>query len=516
MSSLLKSTGVVSLMTLVSRMLGFVREILFAALLGTGAAMDVFFVAFRIPNLFRRLFAEGAFTQAFVPVFTDAKTRQSPDEVKKLVDVVAGTLAGVLALLTGLGMLGAPLVMWAFAPGFADDAAKFEQGVTLLRWTFPYLFFISLTAFVGGVLNAYGRFAGAAFNPVWLNVCLIAAAWCYAPSVEALAIGVFIAGIVQLLFLLPSIARLGLLPHPRWGWRDPQVRKIMVLMLPIMIGSSASQFSLILDTIIASFLPGDGSVSWLWYADRLMEFPLGIFSIAIATVILPALARQHARQSPADFSATLDWGLRLTLLIGLPAAVALLLLAGPLVSTIYQHGVVRPHDVAMMAWALAAYAFGFLGFSFVKVLVPGFYARQETRAPLRYAFISFGAGMVCSLLFTGAALALDFAAPHAAIALATATGAWINAALLLRRLRADGIYRPGAGWGRFALQLLLANGAMAAVLVLMPGELASWTAAPALERIGRLALIIAAAGAAYFAVLWAAGVRPRHFRQGGA
>jgi putative peptidoglycan lipid II flippase len=510
--SLLKSTGVVSLMTLASRVLGFVREILFAALLGAGAAMDVFFVAFRIPNLFRRLFAEGAFTQAFVPVFTDVKTR-SPDEAKALVDVVAGTLAGILALITGACMLGAPLVMWAFAPGFADDAVKFEQGVTLLRWTFPYLFFISLTAFAGGVLNAYGKFAGAAFNPVWLNVCLIAAAWFYAPSVEALAIAVFVAGIVQLLFLLPSLARLGLLPHPRWGWRDPQVRRIMLLMVPIMIGSSASQFSLLLDTIIASFLPGDGSVAWLWYADRLMEFPLGTFSIAIATVILPALARQHAGQSPQAFSATLDWGLRLTLLIGVPATLGLLLLAGPLISTIYQHGVITPHDVGMMAWALGAYSLGFLGFSFVKVLVPGFYARQETGAPLRYAFISFGSGMVASVALTVTALQLDFVAPHAAIALSTALGAWINAALLLRRLRRDGVYRPAAQWGRFALQLLVANALMAGLLLVAAGDLAAWTGAGKLDRIVRLAALVGGSAALYFGALWTLGVRLRDFRQ---
>jgi putative peptidoglycan lipid II flippase len=513
--SLLKSTGVVGTMTFASRALGFVREILFVALLGTGAAMDVFFVAFRIPNLFRRLFAEGAFTQAFVPVFSEAKARRSPDEVKALVDVVAGTLAGILAIITGLAMLGAPLVMWLFAPGFADDAAKFSQGIELLRWTFPYLFFISLTAFAGGVLNTYGRFAGPAFNPVWLNVCLIVAAWFYG-SVEALAIGVFAAGIVQLLFLLPGLAKLGLLPHPRWGWSDPQVRRIMTLMIPIMLGSSASQFSLLLDTIIASFLPGDGSVSWLWYADRLMEFPLGTFSVAIATVILPALARQHARESPQDFSATLDWGLRLTLLIGLPATLGLLLLAGPLVSTIYQHGVATARDVEMMSWALAAYAMGFLGFSFVKVLVPGFYARQETRVPLRYAVVSFVSGMICSLAFTGTAIALEFVAPHAAIALATATGAWINAALLFRRLRHDGIYRPDSRWRRFGFQLLLANGLMAVVLLAMTGELSQWTAAATGERIVHLALLIGAAVVAYFGALWVLGARVRDFRQSSA
>lgn len=510
--SLLKSTGVVSSMTLVSRILGFVREILFAAQIGMGAAMDVFFVAFRIPNLFRRMFAEGAFTQAFVPVFTETRAQRSPEELKRLVDVVSGTLAGVLAIVTAVAMLGAPAVMFLFAPGFADDAQKFWQGVELLRWTFPYLFFISLTALAAGILNAHGKFAGAAFNPVWLNVCLIAAAWAFGTA-EALAIGVFVAGIVQLLFLLPSVAKLGLLPRPRWGWSDPQVRRIITLMVPIMIGSSASQFSLILDTVIASFLPGDGSVSWLWYSDRLMEFALGTFSVAIATVMLPSLARRHATADPGGFSGTIDWGLRLTLLVGVPATLGLALLAGPLVSTVYQHGEVTERDVHMTAWALIAYALGFLGFSLVKVLVTGFYARQETRIPLRYAVASFAAGMACSVAFTGLALWQQFAAPHAAIALATAAGAWINAALLFRRLGRDAVYLPQAGWGRFGLQLLVANALMAGLLLALAGDLSEWTSATALNRAVRLTGTILAAVTLYFGALWALGVRVRDFRQ---
>lgn len=511
--SLLKSTGVVSLMTLMSRVLGFVRDILMAALYGVSAATDVFFVTFRIPNLFRRLFAEGAFAQSFVPVLTEARTARTPEEIKALVDVVAGTLAGVLLIITALAVLGAPLVLLLFAPGFADQPEKFALGVELLRWTFPYLLLISLTAFLGGILNAHGKFAAAAVNPIWLNVCMITAAWFFAPSVEALAISVLAAGLVQLLFLLPAVAGIGLLPHPRWGWRDPQVRRIITLMIPIMIGSSASQFSLILDTIIASFLEGDGYITWLWWGDRLMEFPLGTFSIAIATVILPSLAAQHARQSPVAYSATLDWGLRMVFVIGLPAMLGLLLLAGPLVSTLFQYGRATTHDVEMAAWALAAYSFAFLGFSLVKVLVPGFYARQETRAPLRYAFIAFGSGMVCSVTFTSIAVAADFVAPHAAIALATAMSAWINASLLFRRLRRDGIYVPGAGWGRFGVQLLVANALMAAVLLYFVGDLGGWTGAPALERGGRLALIILAAVSVYFGTLWALGARLKDFRQ---
>lgn len=512
MSSLLRSTGVVSLMTLVSRVLGFVRDILMATLFGVSAATDVFFVTFRIPNLFRRLFAEGAFAQSFVPVLSESRALRSPEEVKALVDVVAGTLAGVLLIITALAVIGAPLVLFVFAPGFADQPEKFGLGVELLRWTFPYLLLISLTAFLAGILNAYGKFAGPALNPMWLNVCMIAAAWFFAPSVEALAIAVFVAGVVQLLFLLPAVAKLGLLPHPRWGWRDAQVRRIMTLMVPIMIGSSASQFSLLLDTVIASFLPGDGNVTWLWWGDRLMEFPLGIFSIAIATVILPSLAAQHARQSPAAFSATLDWGLRMVLVIGVPAMLGLLLLAGPLISTLFQHGRATAHDVHMAAWALAAYSFGFLGFSMVKVLVPGFYARQDTRAPLRYAFISFGTGMACSLLFTGTALWAGFVAPHAGIALATATAAWVNAGLLFRRLRRDGVYKPAPGWGAFGWRLLAASVLMAAGLWAFTGPLSAWTGAGAVDRVLRLALLVGGAAAVYFGALWGLGLRPRDLR----
>lgn len=512
--SLLKSTGVVGTMTFVSRVLGFVRDQLQARLFGADASMDVFFVAFRIPNLFRRLFAEGAFTQAFVPVLTEARTTRTEAEVKQLVDVVAGTLAGALGLLTAGAVLGAPLIMYLFAPGFAHQSPqKFALGVELLRWTLPYLPLISLTAFIAGILNAYGKFAQAAFNPVWMNICLIVAAWVWAPSVEALAIAVFISGFVQLAFLLPAVAKLGLLPRPRWGWGDPQVRRIIGLMIPIAFGSSVSQLSLLLDTIIASFLPGDGNVSWLWYADRLMEFPLGTFSVAIATVILPALSRQHARASAQDFSATLDWGIRVILVVGLPATLGLVLLAGPLISTMFQSQAFDVHSVAMTAWALMAYSLGFLGFSLVKILVPGFYARQETRIPVRYAFVAFGSGMLCSLTFTGLALWTGFVAPHAAIALATATGAWINALLLLTRLRRDGIYKPAPGWGRYAGQLLAANSAMALLLLVAAGSLDAWTASALLARVWRLSALIGGAVAVYFGVLWFSGVRLAQFRQ---
>jgi integral membrane protein MviN len=329
---LLRSTGVVGVFTLGSRVLGFIRDVLNASLFGAGAGMDAFLVAFRIPNLMRRLFAEGAFSQAFVPVFTEARHQRSEAELRHLVDVVAGTLGGILAMVTVVGVIGAPLLLMVFAPGFGAEPGKFALGTHLLRITFPYLLLISLTALMAGILNSTGRFAVPAATPMLLNVCMIAAVLVNSHSIEVLAWAVLAGGAAQLLFQLPSVARIGLMPRPRWGWSDPDVRRILRLMLPILFGSSVGQISLLLDTVIASLM-GTGPVSWLYFADRIMEFPLGLFSIALGTVILPHLSGQHARRSLAAFSDTLDWGLRLILLIALPAAVGLFLLAGPLVST---------------------------------------------------------------------------------------------------------------------------------------------------------------------------------------
>ena len=512
--ALLRSTGVVGSMTLVSRVLGFVRDVLQASLFGAGAAMDAFFIAFRIPNLFRRLFAEGAFSQAFVPVLSEARETQSPEQVRELVSVVSGTLGTVLLLLTAVCLIAAPLLIGLFAPGFADTPEKFAQAVEMLRWTFPYLMFVSLVALAGGVLNAYGRFAAPAFAPVWLNVCLIAAALWYAPNVVALAIAVFVAGAMQLLFLLPSLARIGMLARPRWGFSDPRVRRIIWLMAPIMFGSSIGQLSLLVDSIIASYLPRDGSVSWLWFADRLMEFPLGTFSIAIATVILPSLSRSHSQASGTQFSDTLDWAMRMVLLIGLPAALGLYLLAGPLVATLFFHGQFTAEDVRMTAWALQAYAIGFLGFSLVKVMVPGFFARQDARTPVRCGVVALCCGMAMSLSFSGLLLRIGFVAPHVGIALATGLGAWINAALLYRALRRGGVHRPAAGWGGFGLRLLLANAAMSAFLLWQRGTLAEWVGRGVLERIEALLWLLLPAMAVYFLVLFASGLRPRHLAMG--
>lgn len=500
-------------MTLLSRVLGFLRDVILAVVFGAGAGMDAFLVAFKIPNFMRRLFAEGAFAQSFVPVLSATRSQESDDDVQALIDVVAGTLGMILLGITVVGVLAAPVFIYIFAPGFADSPAQFDLAVDLLRLTFPYLLFISLVAFAGGILNTYGRFSVPAFTPVLLNICMIGAALLLAPLFAqpeiALAVGVFVAGLVQLAFQLPFLAQLGRLPRPRWGWGDSQVRRIIKLMLPILFGSSVAQINLMLDTIVASFL-ATGSVSWLYYSDRLMEFPLGVFSIAIATVILPSLSARHASQSKAAFSATLDWALRLLAVIGLPAMLGLFLLAGPLVATLFNYRSFTAHDTLMSQYALMAYALGFMGFSLVKVLVTGFFSREDSRTPVRCGVISLISAMGMNLLFVGILVWLNAPAPHAGLALASSLGAFVNAGLLYYYLRRVDAYTPGAGWGGLFVRVLIACGAMTAVLWWGAGELDVWIQRSALERVEWLLLWITVAMAVYFAVLGSLGVRPRH------
>jgi putative peptidoglycan lipid II flippase len=509
--NLARSTSIVGILTLLSRVLGFVREVMLATAFGAGKGMDAFLVALMIPNFGRRMFAEGAFSQAFVPVFTETKTTQSHEEVRDMVDVVSGTLGGVLALITLVGCLAAPALVWMFASGFASDPDKQALSTELLRWTFPYLMFISLTSMAGGVLNSFGKFGVPAFTPVLLNVCLISTAFINPDSVKVLAYAVFVAGVLQLLFQLPLMAKLDLMPRPRWGWHDPRVRRIVGLMIPVMVGSSVAQISLLLNSNLSTNL-GDGAVSWLYYSNRLMEFPLGIFSIAVGTAILPTLAAHHVTQSTESFSATLDWGLRTIFIIGVPAAVGMILLAGPLVATVYGHGRFGAFDIEMTTYALWAYSAGFMGFSLVKVLVPGFYARQETRVPVRYAITALMVGMTLSLTLFLSARVLHLRAPHVVLAVSTSLTAWVNSLLLLRRLRRDDIYRPGPGWGTFALRLLAGTVAMSAVVLWLAGDLSVWIALGGMARGVRLTGVIAAAIVAYFGVLFAVGLRPRDLR----
>lgn len=513
--AIFKSTTVVGVTTLLSRITGLWRDMVYSQSFGAGSVMDAFLVAYKIPNFLRRLFAEGAFSQSFVPVISEYKVRRTQDEVRELVGGVSGTLGAVLFVVTLIGVIAAPVIIFLFAPGFRAEAGKYELAVEMFRFTFPYLFFISLTALFSGVLNSYGRFAIPAFTQVIMNVVMIVFASLIAPHTErpglTLAMGVFVAGLLQLLFQLPAVAKLGLLSMPRWRPALEGVRRIGKLMVPGIIGSSAAQVSLLLDTLIASFLI-TGSIAWLYYADRLMEFPLGVFSIALATVILPRLSAQHAEQSMERFTATLDWSLRLVLLIVTPAAVALFVIAGPLTATIFGYGEFGARDIQMATYALMAYSWGLLGFSLVKVLAPGYFARQDTKTPVKVGLIALGVNMGINVAVVLPAHLAGFPVPHVLLATSTCISAAVNTFLLWRGLRRDGVYRPGAGWWRLLTQIGVASVAMGALLWWLKGDLAGWIAAGALERAGRLTLCIVAGATAYFLVLFLAGVRPAQLR----
>ncbi len=504
---LLRATATLGGMTLLSRILGFARDIIIAQGFGAGAGTDAFFVAFKVPNFLRRLFAEGAFSQAFVPVFSEYKA-QRPRELLGLARSVAGTLGWTVLLASLAGTLAAPWVAALFAPGFLRDPAKHALTAEMLRITFGYLFFISLTALAGGMLNTYGRFAVPGLTPVLLNLSLIGCALFLAPYVDppalALAFGVLLGGVLQLAFQLPFLHRLGLLGVPRFDLRHPGVQRILRLMLPALFGVSVAQVNLLIDTLIASFLV-TGSVSWLYYADRLMEFPLGVFGIALGTVVLPSLSRQHAERDPKAFSTTLDWALRLVALIGIPAALGLALLAGPILATLFQYGAFTPHDAAMARLSLMAYALGLPAFILIKVLAPGFYARQDTRTPVRIAAAAMLANLALNLL-------LVFPLKHAGLALATSLAAGLNALLLFRALRRQKVYVPERGWGRLALQVLGGCLAMAALLAAAP-PLEAWLAWPASRRALALLGWIALPGLAYLLTLALLGVRLHSLRQ---
>ena len=511
----LRSTSIVGAMTLLSRVTGLVRDMVYSTMFGAGPLMDAFLVAYKIPNFLRRITGEGAFSQAFVPVVSEYRLRREHAEVRALVAGVTGTLGLALFVVTAIGVVGAPLVIYLFAPGFEQAGARHELAVEMLRWTFPYIFFISLTALGAGVLNSYGKFGTAAFNPIILNILMIVFATLVAPHFArpgvALAIGIFVSGLVQLVAQFRGLARLGLLGRPRWAWPEEGVRRIGRLMLPGIFGSSVAQISLLLDTWIASFLT-TGSIAWMYYADRLVEFPMGVFSIALATVILPGLSAHHAQDSPQRFNATLDWALRLTCLVSMPAAVGLLMLAGPMTSTIYGYGKFHAHDVQMASYALMAYSLGLMGFSLVKVLAPGYFARQDTRRPVRVGVIALSVNMAFNVAVVIPASRLGFPAPHALLALATGLGAYVNTWLLYRGLRSNGVYTPSPHWRRQALQMLAANLAMAAFLWWAGGSWADWTDWQASARVLRLGLCVLGGGAIYGAMLWLTGFRVRELR----
>jgi len=497
-------------MTTLSRVLGLARDVVFANFLGAGGNTDAFFIAFKIPNFFRRLFAEGAFSQAFVPVLTEYKTQRSEEEVRSLIQNVAGTLGGILFLLTVIAALAAPVLVMVFAPGFLDEPERLDLTAEMLRITFPYLFFISLVALSGSILNSYGRFSVAAFTPVLLNVVLIVAAIWVAPQFEkpvvGMAWGVFAAGFVQLLFQLPFLKRLGKLVWPKWGWHDEGVRRIGKLMLPAIFGSSVVQINLLFDIVIASFLTA-GSVSWLYYSDRLVEFPLGVFGIALATVILPSLSQKHAASDSESFSRTLDWALRWVLLIGTPAMVGLFLLSGPILTTLFHYGEFDVLDVEMARLSLMAYSLGLLGFIGVKVLVPGYYARQDTKTPVKIGIIAMLANMVLNIMFVVPMVKLGFEGPHSGLAFATACSAFLNAGLLYRGLRREGVLKLQPGWLLLFVRVFVASAVMAGLLVWGAGDLSNWLQWDLWERVGQLLLWVVLGKIVYFGMLVVMGVK---------
>lgn len=505
--NLLRALATISSLTLISRVLGFVRDFVIARSFGAGAATDAFFVAFRLPNLLRRMFAEGAFSQAFVPILAEYRNTRGEAETRTLVNRVATLLALAVGALSLLGIVGAPFIIYISAPGFAADADKFALTVELTRITFPYILFMSLVALAGGVLNTWSRFAIPAVTPVLLNIAFIAMAlfaapW-FDPPILALAWAVFIGGVLQVLLQLRPLSRIGMLPRFDLRLSDPGVQRVLKLMLPAMLGVSVAQISLLINTVFASFLPS-GSVSWLYYADRLMEFPAGLLGVALGTILLPSLSKLNADARREEFSAMLDWGLRLTFMLTLPAALALAVLAVPLISTLFQHGAFTADDVLQTHFALVAYSVGLIGLILVKILAPGFYARQDIRTPVKFALITLTATQVMNLIFI-------VPLQHTGLALSIGLAALLNATLLYRGLRRRGVYTPLAGWTGFGWRIALALLALGLTLWLGKGDAAHWLQLDAMARALRLAVVVGAGIVVYFATLFALGFRPRDF-----
>ncbi|MBK5005581.1 MULTISPECIES: murein biosynthesis integral membrane protein MurJ [Pseudomonas] len=505
--NLLKSLAAVSSITMISRVLGFVRDTILARIFGAGVATDAFFIAFKLPNLLRRIFAEGAFSQAFVPILAEYKSQQGEEATRTFVAYISGLLTLVLAVVTAIGILAAPWVVWATAPGFVDSAEKYQLTTDLLRVTFPYILLISLSSLVGAILNTWNRFTVPAFTPTLLNVAMIAfAVWLtpyFNPPIMALAWGVLAGGLAQLLYQLPALKKIGMLVLPRLNLRDAGVWRVLKQMLPAILGVSVSQISLIINTIFASFLVA-GSVSWMYYADRLMELPSGVLGVALGTILLPTLAKTYANRDREEYSRILDWGLRLCFLLVLPCTLGLALLAEPLTVALFQYGKFSAVDAAMTQRALVAYSVGLLAIILVKVLAPGFYAQQNIRTPVKIAVFT----LVCTQLFN---LVLVGPLAHAGLALAISLGACLNAGLLFWKLRSHQLFQPQPGWVLFLCKLVLAVSLMSAVLLAGLHYLPAWEQGNMLERLLRLGALIMAGVVTYFGCLYLCGFRPRHF-----
>lgn len=507
--NLLKALAAVGSMTFLSRILGFVRDTLIARVFGAGIYTDAFFVAFKIPNLLRRLFAEGAFSQAFVPILAEYKNQRGHEATQSLVNHVATLLGLALVVVTLIGIVAAPLVVYISAPGFASDPEKFGLTIDLLRIIFPYILFISLVSLAGGLLNTYGKFTVPAFTPVWLNVAFIVAALAFAddfnPPVRVLAWAVFVGGVLQLSFQIPFLIKIGMLPRFSLNLQDEGVWRILKLMGPAVFGVSIAQISLLINTIFASFLVA-GSVSWLYYADRLMEFPTGLLGVALGTILLPSLSKSFADKSDGEYSQLLDWGLRLTFILALPAAAALAVLSVPLISSLFHYGAFTDHDVWMTRQALIAYSLGLLGLILVKVLAPAFYSRQNIKTPVKIAVFTLVATQFMNLVFV---FGLDLR--HAGLALAIGLGACINAGLLYYHLRKADVYRPQAGWLMFMSKLLLALLAMSAALYFASGADVAWLQYSFVHKFGHLSGLVVLGVAVYFLSLWFMGIRLKDF-----
>ena len=507
--NLLNALAKVGSMTFVSRILGFVRDTLIARVFGAGMITDAFIVAFKIPNLLRRISAEGAFSQAFVPILAEYKSQRTFDDTHSLINRVATWLGIILVGVTILGMLAAPWIVALIAPGFKAEPDKMQLTIELLRITFPYIFFISLVSMAGGVLNTYNKFGIPAFTPVWLNVAMIAAilffAEHFAEPIKALAWAVFIGGFLQLIFQIPFLKQIGLLPKFEIKRDDEGVWRILKLMGPAVLGVSVAQISLIINTIFASFL-ATGSVSWLYYADRLMEFPTGVLGVALGTILLPSLSKAYAGSDDSEYSQLLDWGLRLTFILAAPAAVALAVLATPLVATLFHYGKFTAIDVLMTQQALIAYSIGLLGLILVKILAPGFYARQNIKTPVKIAVFTLIVTQLMNLIFI-----FGLHLNHAALALAIGLGACINATLLFYHLRKTKIYQPQTGWLIFLMKLFAALAVMAVVLYFAMGDADAWLNFSLMKRLIYISGLVVLGGLTYFATLLLLGFRPKDY-----
>ena len=517
--SLFKAASTVSLLTLASRITGLFRDMLFVSVFGVSALTDAFYVAFRIPNLFRRIFGEGAFSQAFVPVLASCRTKEGDAGARRMVDHVATVLLWTLVALCIAGVLGAPLLVWALASGLRKTPHAYDAAVLMTRWMFPYIGFMSLVALAGGILNTWKKFAVPAASPVLLNLSMIASILLAAPWFRRLgiepiysqAIGVMLGGVLQLAIQLPALRRIGMWPHVgvalaniRASWNDPATREILRLMLPALVGVSVAQISLLINTQIASYLPA-GSVSWLNSADRLMEFPTALLGVALGVVLMPQLAAARASEDHERYSAMLDWGLRLVVLLAVPSSVALLVFPAPLVATLFHYGAFKDSDIGQVALALAGYGTGLLGLVAIKVLAPGYYANHDMKTPMRIAIVAL---VVTQLLNVVLVPVLH----HAGLALSIGLGALVNAGSLLAGLLRRRSYRPSAGWGLFLLQVLAASALLGIFLMWAAHRFpwAGWRAEP-FTRIGVLAAVLAGAGLLYFGALAAAGVKLRQF-----